>query len=222
MEGLVRVFRATKLENLMSYRNATAGYGDDQQRVGPLLAIGIFAIPVVFVWLLLRPGYSIGARLAGFAWLLAMVAVGAVGALGVKAPAATSVPQPAPIVAPMTAKVEPPMRDVETDADRRADEINQRIDASMPGAREAVYGLLKDSESARFRDVWAIQPSETKGVVFCGEVNARNGLGAYNGYERFFAVGHRAWVEANSDGFFSQLYSEACDDGARLAPVNFK
>lgn len=40
------------------------------RKVGILLLIGIFCFPIVFVWLLLRKGYSKQARVIGFGWLL--------------------------------------------------------------------------------------------------------------------------------------------------------
>ncbi|WP_180039311.1 hypothetical protein [Acinetobacter sp. YH12100] len=45
-------------------------------------------------------------------------------------------------------------------------------------AKEFVQASLKDSDSAKFRN--------QKG--FCGEVNAKNGFGAYTGFKRFVAA----------------------------------
>ncbi len=39
-----------------------------QRPVGALLGIGIFLFPLIFVWFLLRAGYSTMARVIGFAW----------------------------------------------------------------------------------------------------------------------------------------------------------
>jgi hypothetical protein len=43
-------------------------YEDALRPVSPLLAFGIFLLPIFFVWLLLRPGYSVRARTIGFGW----------------------------------------------------------------------------------------------------------------------------------------------------------
>ncbi|MGH8160036.1 MAG: hypothetical protein ACREPQ_18110 [Rhodanobacter sp.] len=44
---------------------------------------------------------------------------------------------------------------------------------------------LKDPESAKFRKLYF---SKIGGVQYlCGEVNARNGMGGYNGYRPFYA-----------------------------------
>lgn len=39
------------------------------RRVGFALGVGIFFVPVVFVWFLLRQGHSVASRVVGFAWL---------------------------------------------------------------------------------------------------------------------------------------------------------
>jgi hypothetical protein len=45
---------------------------------GPLL-LGILILPIVFVWFLLRPGYSVTLRLGAFAYTALGVAVGVIG-----------------------------------------------------------------------------------------------------------------------------------------------
>ena len=53
--------------------------------------------------------------------------------------------------------------------------------------------ILRDSDSARFRNVMAyviqkpaLHPDQWKvDYVYCGEINAKNGLGGYAGWERF-------------------------------------
>ena len=47
-----------------------------QRKVGFLLGLGIFLIPIVFVWFLLRKGHSTLSRVLGFGWLaLCVIAV---------------------------------------------------------------------------------------------------------------------------------------------------
>lgn len=49
-----------------------------QRKVGFLLGLGIFFVPIVFVWFLLRPGHAVISRIIGFVWaglvVIAMVA----------------------------------------------------------------------------------------------------------------------------------------------------
>ena len=48
--------------------------------------------------------------------------------------------------------------------------------------------LLKDADSAKFRDI-EYKASENAGSwTMCGEVSAKNSYGAYNGYEAFLAM----------------------------------
>lgn len=46
-----------------------------RRKVGFLLGVGIVFLPYIFVWLLLRRGYSLFARIVGFAWLLIMIGI---------------------------------------------------------------------------------------------------------------------------------------------------
>lgn len=52
--------------------------------------------------------------------------------------------------------------------------------------KEAVAAELRDSESAQFQGIFG------EGDTWCGEVNARNGLGGYSGFRSF--VHHRGIV----------------------------
>jgi hypothetical protein len=52
-------------------------------------------------------------------------------------------------------------------------------------AEKAVRGMLKDPDSAEFRNLRVVdKPSVQEGVV-CGEVNAKNSYGGYNGFKEF-------------------------------------
>lgn len=50
--------------------------GDGVRPVSNLLAIGIFFVPIIFAWYLLRPGYSNRAKVLGFGWLIVATAIG--------------------------------------------------------------------------------------------------------------------------------------------------
>lgn len=70
---------------------------------------------------------------------------------------------------------------------------------------------LKDPNSAQFRNVKAVllkNGSEKQGG--CGEVNAKNGFGGYNGFKRFLVVdGIGALLDDESERF-EQLWRAAC------------
>jgi hypothetical protein len=59
-------------------------------------------------------------------------------------------------------------------------------DQKMSNATDAVAYSLKDPDSAQFRNVRKCGP---KGEVYTGEVNSKNGYGAYGGYEYFYSDG---------------------------------
>lgn len=55
-------------------------------------------------------------------------------------------------------------------------------DQSTSRAKEQVAAMLRDPSSAQFRNVKA-----AKGAV-CGEINGKNGFGAYAGFSRFIVT----------------------------------
>lgn len=75
------------------------------------------------------------------------------------------------------------------------------------GAREFVKAILKDPESAEFRNEFV----GAKGVP-CGEVNAKNGFGGYTGFKRFVSAGKEATFIETADNAkeFDNLWKELC------------
>src|SRR5437879_361820 len=64
--------------------------------------------------------------------------------------------------------------------------------AQVGDAQKAIAREMKDEKSARFRDTFTLARATTEGGalrVVCGEVNSKNGYGAYGGYSRFAYVG---------------------------------
>lgn len=55
---------------------------------------------------------------------------------------------------------------------------------------------LKDPFSAQTRNVFVRKFSD--GLIVCGEVNAKNGMGAYTGYTKFAAGSTQAFFETNN------------------------
>jgi hypothetical protein len=54
-------------------------------------------------------------------------------------------------------------------------------------AKEAVKGLLTDPGSAEFESI-EVRPAGGKPETVCGRVNAKNRMGGYNGFAKFFYV----------------------------------
>ncbi|MFC5372946.1 hypothetical protein ACFPIF_10300 [Brevundimonas faecalis] len=59
---------------------------------------------------------------------------------------------------------------------------------------------LVDPDSARFRNVRAY-PQASGTTAVCGEVNAKNRAGGYNGYQRFISAGidKYTWLETEME-----------------------
>lgn len=89
---------ATNRERLKMNSHAMYSNDHEPRRVGAGLAIGIFLMPVIFAWVLLRTGYTAGARIMSFGWLGLLVTFGAL-ANGGSTPASNTPSAPAPPVA---------------------------------------------------------------------------------------------------------------------------
>lgn len=70
-------------------------------------------------------------------------------------------------------------------------------------AQVAVKGLLKDPSSAEFSEEYV-----TSGATVCGNVNAKNSLGAYSGNERYIYNGSAYIDDGGND--FSSLWKSFC------------
>ncbi|GEM_PF-2308167 len=57
----------------------------------------------------------------------------------------------------------------------------------FPAYHDAVASVFKDPDSTRFRNEKMPNPT-----LLCGEVNSKNGYGAYGGYKRFMATNQHA------------------------------
>ncbi|WP_420722498.1 hypothetical protein [Hwanghaeella sp. LZ110] len=63
--------------------------------------------------------------------------------------------------------------------------------AKIEEAKAAVLSVLKDPESAQFRNVFITTP--TQGTAVCGEVNAKNSYGGFTGFQYFITGGLRGF-----------------------------
>ncbi len=75
---------------------------------------------------------------------------------------------------------------------------------------------LRDPESARFRDVWAVrgQLNGVEIVAACGVVNATNGFGGYSGETPFMAAASRTYTPDHPS--FAGLFQTICLDGEKV------
>lgn len=76
--------------------------------------------------------------------------------------------------------------------------------------KAAVRSMLKDSDSAEFRNVYFHRAA--KGVpVTCGEVNSKNSVGEYSGYQKFVSGGEArlTFLEEEVDDF-KRVWKDLC------------
>lgn len=93
-------------------------------------------------------------------------------------------------------------------ANTNASEQPVRLDllTSQALAKPRLLGLLKDPDSAKFSEVFAVK--EPNGFAFCGLVNSKNSLGAYPGNIRFIATPILAFLEGAPG--FDEAWDSAC------------
>ena len=74
-------------------------------------------------------------------------------------------------------------------------------------AQNIVRSTLKDGESARFRNQWEL----------CGEVNAKNGFGAYTGFQRYIMTKEKIYFENeyNSDQRSIEAFNQVWDSNCK-------
>lgn len=85
-------------------------------------------------------------------------------------------------------------------------------------AKADVAKEFKDPDSVNFRNMQVEKNPPTNGVIYvCGEINAKNGFGAYVGYERFYSrlEGQGASVRAK----YSVLQETAKERGNWFYPA---
>jgi len=75
-------------------------------------------------------------------------------------------------------------------------------------AKKAVTQLLKDPESAKFKEVF-FNETQKGGAVACGQVNSKNSLGAYTGFQRFISNSKTTYLEEKSSNFVD-IWVEVC------------
>lgn len=83
---------------------------------------------------------------------------------------------------------------------------------------------LKDPFSAQFRNL-SVQTIHLKGppkeisLIYCGEVNAKNSMGAYSGWAPFYAtsIKKQFYISRKANDFYYKLY---CKDAQNFDPKN--
>jgi hypothetical protein len=127
---------------------------------------------------------------------------------------------PTPATAPVTVQSEAPAADAATVArDKAAAALRNEIDDAAPAAERVIRNQFADPDGAQFRNVWAVRPAGfATGFNFCGEVNAKNGFGAYTGFQAFLVVGQTV---ATPRSLGDEGFARFCSQGTQLMEVTF-
>lgn len=96
---------------------------------------------------------------------------------------------------------------ITNDVSRTDDERTQQL-VWIEQSKDAVRARLKDSRSAEFKDVFFNRASGTP--MTCGQVNSKNSLGGYTGYQRFVASGDTLAFFENETEDFSVVWAQYC------------
>lgn len=87
-------------------------------------------------------------------------------------------------------------------------EIAERIRDAEPKGREAVIAKLKDPDSAQFRNT---RPT-ADGLYLCGEVNAKNSMGGYTGFKRFYVLWQFGVASIQGEGsYLDEIFRNRCE-----------
>ncbi len=91
-----------------------------------------------------------------------------------------------------------------------AREQENRQDLWIIKGKEAVLQKLKDPDSAKFRDVY-FHRGKLGMPVACGQVNAKNSMGGYAGFQRFVSGStvELTYLEKEVNGF-AKVWNELC------------
>lgn len=95
---------------------------------------------------------------------------------------------------------------IQEEAKRRAQASFERETIAI--AEKAVLGLLKDPDSATFKDV-RFNETDSGGAVACGLVNSKNSFGAFSGFQRFISNGKTTFLE-EQDKNIADTWTKVC------------
>jgi hypothetical protein len=95
----------------------------------------------------------------------------------------------------------PPDVDGKRAAQEQADRESNTKYTLLAAAERAIKERLKDADSAQFRNESVHKNG--KGLIVCGEVNAKNGFGGFSGFKHFVSMGTdtTTFLEDQTRGF---------------------
>lgn len=153
------------------------------------------------------------AAFGGFVLLLVLVAIGqSLGWIETPPPEPAALPTSSQAATQPKPDPSPSETEDEDDGTFVLDSTKQAL--WIIRSKDGIKAKLKDPDSAEFRNVHYY--SGSGGPVVCGEVNAKNSYGGYNGFEPFVASGDElAWLAselASPEEVFGKLCVRAPGD----------
>lgn len=82
-------------------------------------------------------------------------------------------------------------------------------DTRIVEAKQRLREQMTDPESTNFRGVYL----GTNGVV-CGQVNSKNRMGGYAGFQRFFVTANQIRIETHDLAAFDYRWLEYCEENS--------
>jgi len=92
--------------------------------------------------------------------------------------------------------------------------LNNQSDDPIKKAHDRVLTVLKDSDSAKFRNDKKYKSGTNGSIIVCGEVNSKNSYGGFTGFSRYYVNSEsekfKVSIETDSDKMFSTFWGIAC------------
>lgn len=135
---------------------------------------------------------------------------------GQDAPKATE-DAPAQVIAEVKDQVpQKPQPPEKTPEQERAEDLDTLYRGDALTTLSMLKARMRDPGSTQFRNLWVVNISNenTDLPAVCGEVNSRNGFGAYTGFKPFIAA-HDYVITAGEDSF-ETMYATNCAPQRRV------
>ncbi|MHB1274201.1 MAG: hypothetical protein ACYCZD_15825 [Rhodanobacter sp.] len=84
------------------------------------------------------------------------------------------------------------------------------IESKYSQALDKLKGRMKDPSSVQFRNLHEVEYENGKPFL-CGEYNAKNGFGGYDGFERFETDKYGDLLHTQHDADFDFYWNTRCD-----------
>lgn len=110
----------------------------------------------------------------------------------------------------------PPTPPEKTPKQQRAEDLDTLYRGDALTTLSMLKARMRDPGSTQFRNLWVVNISNqnTDLPAVCGEVNSRNGFGAYTGFTPFLAA-HDYVITAGEDSF-ETMYATNCAPKRRV------